>query len=344
MRSRSILAVVVLATLIICVPHLDSAQAGVIKLGTSQAGELDKSSAQQFAVYFKNTVERRTGGVLKVEIYPANQLGTERDVIEAIRVGSVEMACLSEGAMPAFFPPIQVLGQPYLFKNEAVAWKVLDGPFGQQLAEALRQKTGIRILGFGENGMRNFTNNVRPIRKPEDLKGLRMRTMETPAHMEMMKALGATPVAVSSPETYMAMMQKVVDGQENPLTVIDFFKYDEVQKYAITDAHLYSPHLILTNDKWVKALPADQQAIVQDAVNIGKVVARGNLQNLLNTSYENLRKRGMDIYNPTAAEKDAFRKASQGQVREWLIKNVGKDWVERLDAATREAERDLAMK
>ena len=220
----------------------------------------------------------------------------------------------------------------------------MDGPFGQQLAEALRQKTGIRILGFGENGMRHFTNNVRPVRKLEDLKGLRMRTMETPAHMEMMKALGATPVAVSSPETCMAMMQKVVDGQENPLTVIDFFKYDEVQKYAITDGHLYSPHLILTNDRWVKALPAEQQAIILDAVNIGKVVARGTLQNLLNTSYENLRKRGMDIYNPSAAEKGAFRKTAQGPVRDWLIKNIGRDWVDRLDAATRDAEKDLALK
>ena len=315
-----------------------------IKLGTSQAGDLDKSSAQQFAVYFKTTVENRTGGALKVEIYPANQLGAEREVIEAVRMGSVEMACLSEGAMPGFFPPIQVLGQPYLFKNEAVAWRVLDGPFGQQLAAALRQKTGIRLLGFGENGMRHFTNNVRPIRKPEDLKGLRMRTMETPAHMEMMKALGASPVAVPSPETYTAMQQKLVDGQENPLTVINFFKYDEVQKYLTTDGHIYSPHVIIANDKWFKSLSAEQQGIVQEAVNIGKVVARGTLQNLLVASADTLKKRGMDIYTPSAAEKEAFRKAAQGPVKDWLVKQVGKEWVDRLDAATRDAEKDLAVK
>jgi len=321
-----------------------ASQPGIFKLGTSQAGELDKSSAQHLAVHVKNAVEAQTGGALKVQIYPGNQLGGEREVIESIRLGSVEMACLSEGAVPGFFPPIQVLSQPYFFRNEAVAWKVLDGPFGQYLSEAMRQKTGIRVLGFGENGMRNFTNSVRPIRKPEDLKGLKMRTMETPAHMEMMKALGAGPVPVPAPETYTAMQQKMVDGQENPLTVINFFRYDEVQKYAILDGHIYSPHVIMVNDRWFKGLPPAQQVILQDAVNIGKYVARGALQNLIAQAYNDLTKRGMQIYTPTAEEKEAFRKASQGRVREWIVKNVGQEWVDRLDAALKEAEKELAVK
>jgi C4-dicarboxylate-binding protein DctP len=192
--------------------------------------------------------------------------------------------------------------------------------------------------------MRNFTTSARPIHKPDDLKGLKIRTMETPAHMEMMKALGAGPVPVPAPEIYTALQQKLVDGQENPITTINFFKFDEVQKYAILVGHIYSPHLIIVNDRWFKALTPAQQVILQDAVNIGKYVARGVLQYQNAQAYDALIKRGMEIYTPTAAEKEAFRKASQGPVRDWVVKNVGQEWVDRLDVALKEAEKELAVK
>lgn len=316
----------------------------VIKIGHQQVQDPNKSGVQSFALVFKSLVEGRTGGAIEVRIFPSAQLGGERDLFEGVKMGTVEMAAITDGPVPGFFPDIHVLSQPYLFKNEAVAWHVLDGPFGQELSAALLQKTGVRNLGWGENGFRHFTNKVRRIRSPEDLKGIRMRTMETAAHMAMMKALGANPIAMAWPEVVPGLQQGVIDGQENPVPTIEQNKLDEVQKYLTLDGHLYSPHVLIINDRFFRSLPPDQQVILQEAVNIGKVVARGTNQMITMNAIAELQRRGMDVYFPTAQEKEAFRKATQGPVRDWIISQIGSDWVGKLDKAVREAETDLGIK
>ena len=147
--------------------------------------------------------------------------------------------CMVSGAIAGYFKPAMVLDIPYLFSSAPVAWKVLDGKFGDELAAALLDKTGMRVLAYGETGFRNFTNSKRPIKSPEDLKGLKIRVMETPLYITLVKALGAAPTPIAWTETYTSLQQGVVDGQENPVSVIIQAKFAEVQKYLTLDGHTY---------------------------------------------------------------------------------------------------------
>jgi len=168
----------------------------IIKYAHADPPDPINGPAHGDALTFKSLVESGSNGRIKVEIYPGAQLGSERELLEGVHMGTIEMCNVSEGSVAGFFPDILVLSIPYLFDSAPQAWKVLDGPFGQDLMEEMRKATGIRCLTITENGFRNFTTDVRLIKKPEDLKGLKIRTMENPAHMEMVKALGAeaTPI------------------------------------------------------------------------------------------------------------------------------------------------------
>ncbi|MCX5909562.1 MAG: DctP family TRAP transporter solute-binding subunit, partial [Deltaproteobacteria bacterium] len=190
---------------------------------------------------FKRVVEGQTQGAIEVRVYHAAQLGDEREALEGVKVGTVEMAVLSSGPVPRFFAPAMVFDIPYLFSSAPLAWEVFHGWFGREFAEAMRQQTGVRVLAITENGFRNFTNQVRPLRRPEDLRGLRIRTMENSAHIAMVKAMGAIPVPLVFSELYMALRHKVVDGQETPVALIRDLKFYEVQKYCILDGHIYNP-------------------------------------------------------------------------------------------------------
>jgi len=282
------------------------------------------------AVTFKNLVESASNGRIKVEIYPANQLGSEREQLEAVKMGTVEMCNVSEGSVAGIFPEILVLGIPYLFESAPLAWKVLDGPFGKDLMEEMRKKTGVRTLTITENGYRNFTNRIRPVHKPEDMKGLKIRTMENPAHMEMVRALGASPTPVAWGETYTALQQKVVDGQENPVSLIAAMKFYEVQKYLTLDGHVYSIDFTFINDAFLQKLPKDLRRIVEDAAIIGGTFHRGDQQYTSAIGVEDLIKKGMEVYVPTPAEIDAFAKATQPRVVEWVKKQVAPKWVDYL--------------
>ncbi len=282
------------------------------------------------AVTFKNLVESASNGRLKVEIYPANQLGSEREQLEAVKMGTVEMCNVSEGSVPGIFPEILVLGIPYLFESAPLAWKVLDGPFGRDLMEEMRKKTGVRTLTITENGYRNFTNRVRAIHKPEDMKGMKMRTMENPAHMEMVRALGASPTPVAWAETYTSLQQKVVDGQENPVSLIVAMKFYEVQKYLTLDGHLYSIDFTFMNDAFFQKLPKDLRRIVEDSAVASGLVHRGMQQYTSAIGVDELIKKGMEVYVPTPAELDSFAKATQPKVVEWVKTKVPAKWVDYL--------------
>ena len=224
------------------------AQQVSLKLATVEPGDINASPALAAAVVFKHEVESRTGGRVKVDVFPGGQLGNERELIEALRMGTVEMAITSDGPVGGFFEPILVLGIPYAFPSTVTAWKALDGPFGQELMESMRQKTGIRCLAVTENGFRHFTNNSRVIKGPADMKGLKIRTMENPSHMAIVKAMGADPTPIAFGELYSALQQKIVDGQENPIAVLYMIKGYEVQKYLTLDGHVYNPSFLWVND------------------------------------------------------------------------------------------------
>jgi len=277
---------------------------------------------------FKKIVEQKTAGKVKVEIYPANQLGKEREQFEGVKLGTIEMSMIADGPIAGFFPEIMVIGIPYLYSNEAVAWRSLDSAFGKGLFEEMRNKTGVRALGIGENGFRNFTNRTRPIRTPDDLKGLKIRTMENPAHMAMVKALGASPTPIAWGEVYMALQQGVVDGQENPVSVIQVAKFNEVQKYLTLDGHVYSILPILINDKFFLSLSPDVQKIITDSAKIMVTISRGQNVYLVANGVKSLQDKGMEVYAPNEKELQMFRDRSQKPVIEFLETKVDKKWID----------------
>jgi len=289
---------------------------------------------------FKKVVEQKTAGKVKVEIYPANQLGKEREQFEGVKLGTIEMCMIADGPIAGFFPEIMLIGIPYLYSNEAVAWRSLDSSFGRDLFEEMRKKTGVRTLGIGENGFRNFTNRVRPIRTPDDLKGLKIRTMENPAHMAMVKALGASPTPIAWGEVYMALQQGVVDGQENPVSVIQVAKFNEVQKYLTLDGHVYSILPILMNDKFFSSLSPDVQKIITDTAKIMVTISRGQNVYLVANGVKSLQDKGMEVYAPTEKELQMFRDRSQKPVIEFLETKVDKKWIDLALKSAKASEKD----
>ncbi len=282
-------------------------------------------------VRFKEYVEFKTNGEITVRLFPGNQLGGEREMIEQVQQGSLELTFPADGAMAGFYPPIQVWSIPYLFESATIAWDVINGPFGDAMREDMLEETGIRALAFSQNGFRSFTNNTRPIINPEDMAGLKIRTMESPVYMEMVDSLGATAVPISGAEVVMALRQGVVDGQENPPAVVYSGGHGEVQRYYTLNEHTFGLHVIIANNEWFESLSSDHQQIIQDAARI-----MAWTENLQKTEGDWLYSRrlqeelGMEIHVSTPAEKAAFRDIVQEPVVEFIRGRVGDELVDEL--------------
>ncbi len=148
------------------------------------------------ALAFKDHVEKATNGSLKVELYPAGQLGPAQQVMEGLRLGTVELAVVHDGGIPGVYKTFNIFGLPFLFNDHAHAYAVLDGKFGQELAEDMRKRTGIRLMAYADNGIRHFTNSKRAIKTPEDMKGLKIRVQPSPVFVKLVESLGASPTAI----------------------------------------------------------------------------------------------------------------------------------------------------
>ena len=307
-----------------------------IKLGHADPPDVYTSRKAASSTVFKQIVESETGGAVEVQVFPAGQLGGEQALAEATKLGNIQASMLS-GPFSNFCKEAQVLDIPYLFSSYLVAWKVLDGPFGKELAQECL-KTGMRVLEYGQVGFRNFTNSARPIKTPADLKGMKVRVMESPVYMSLIRSLGAAPTPVPWTETYTALQQKVVDAQENPVSSIKFAKLYEVQKYLTLDGHTYGVSFMLMNEKFFQGLPKEFQAIVKNAAATASVVENGidTLDSSLGIQF--LKDKGMEVYAPTPKEKAAFRDASQKPVIEYLEKQVGRPWIDKVLNAVKSAE------
>lgn len=298
---------------------------------------------QSNAVVFKDYVESRSGGRIKVEIYPACQLGSEREMLEGINLGTIEMANTSEGAVAGFYPDILATAVPYAFKNRRIAWEVLDGPYGQELRKDILETTGMRVLTFSDNGFRNFTNDVRPIHTPEDLEGLKIRTMENPAHMKLVEAMGGIPTPIAWAECYNALQAGTVDGQENPVSLIVSKRFYEVNKYCTLDGHIFSIDFIWINEDFYQSLAPDLKQIVKDGAIQATLVQRGMklLTNALGV--DKLKEEGMEVYTPTAEELAQFQEAAQKPVLDWLETQVDPSAIDKFLNAIKEAEKKISV-
>lgn len=247
------------------------------------------------AEQFKKLVEERSNKEIIVNIFPQAQLGSERDSIEGVRMGTLEMTAIAAaGALPSFVPETGVLAMPYVLHTRPQTYAILDGAFGQELNKYIEKK-GLINLAFWEVGFRHFTNNVKPIKTPADLKGLKIRVQESKVWMELIKTLGGIPAPVSFGELYSALQQKVVDGQENPIATIYSMKYYEVQKYLSLDGHTYEAAAVLVNPKFFNNLSAGHKKIIIDAAKETAGFQRKELEQLDSERLAVIKKAGVTV-------------------------------------------------
>lgn len=214
---------------------------------------------------FAELIKAKTNGEITLDAFHSSQLGSERELIEGMQMGTVDMAVISTAPLAGFTKSFLVYDLPFIFPNSQAAHKVLDGEIGQKSLADL-DKIGIVGLAFYENGFRQVTNSVRPIVKPEDARGLKIRTMENKIHMASFRAVGANPVPMAFGELFTALQQKTIDAQENPLPIIFTSKFYEVQEFCSMTNHFYSPApLLMSKAVWNKLTPEQQTAIKEAA-------------------------------------------------------------------------------
>lgn len=304
----------------------------VMKYGHFQPAKLDQPK-HAAALAFKNYVEANTKGSIKVEVYPAGQLGNEVTVIEGLKLGTMELVVLHDGPISTFYKPFMLYAIPYLFDDQAMAWSVVDGPFGKEMAADMVKKTGVRMMALADNGIRHFTNSKRPIKSPEDMKGLKIRVMPGPIWSKLVESLGASPSPVPWGELPAALQQGVVDGQENGVTNILAASLYQSQKYISLDGHVYSWHAYLMNDKFFNGLTPAEQQVVLKGIQIAKIIHRGMTCAQDLNAPTMLGSLGMEV-TPLAPEQvAAFRNKAQPAVRAWVEEQIGKEWVEKLFSA-----------
>ncbi len=243
---------------------------------------------------FGKEVEKRTNGRYKIQSFYSGSLGGERESIEAVQLGTQELTFSSTGPVPNFVPEARILDIPFLFRDKAHARAVLDGPIGQELLAKFEPK-GFKALAWGENGVRHMTNSKRSVTNPDDLKGLKMRTMENPVHVAAYKGLGIVTTPMAFPEVFTALQQGTVDGQENPLSVIMASKFDQVQKHLSLTGHVYSPGIFLMSKAaFDKLSAADKQAFL-DAAKEGVKANRARVDQDDAQGVSELRSKGMTV-------------------------------------------------
>ena len=310
----------------------NAAQSKELKYAHFQAADLN-SPKHAAALAFEACVEGKTSGAIDVQVYPASQLGNGGEVIEGLQLGSIQMGVVHDGPISGVYKPFSVLAMPYLFDDQAMAWSVMDSSFGDELFEDMRKKTGIRVFGVADNGVRNFTNSKKPVATPADMNGLKMRVMTAPVWTKLVDSLGASPMPVPWPELPSALQHGVVDGQENGVTNIVNASLYQHQKYVSLDGHVFSWHAYMMSDQFYDSLTGPEKKAVDQCTQISIIIHRGMTAAQDANATTILSEKGMTVVPVSPEQKDQFRKLAQPAVREFIVGEIGEDWPNKLDAA-----------
>jgi TRAP-type transport system periplasmic protein len=255
---------------------------------------------------FAEIVAAKSGGKLKVNLYPGGALGSDAANVSALQGGTLDMVVLNAGILASQTKEFAVFDFPFMFASPREADAVVDGPFGKMMLDKLDAK-GIRGLAYWELGFRNITNSRRPISKVEDIAGLKLRVIPNAINVDWVNALGANPTPLAFPEVYAALEQKAIDGQENPLTVINANKFHEVQKFLALTNHQYNPQAVIFSKKIWDTLTNDEKKLFADAgIEAGKVQRQAS-RSQMGAALDNLKKNGMQVSEFSAAELAKFR-------------------------------------
>lgn len=277
---------------------------------------------------FKKIVEEKTNGRYKVEIYFSNQLGDDTKATEALRAGTLESCVTSTAPLVGFAPQLGIFDIPFLFPNGEVADKVLDGKIGQQLSD-LMPKYGLINLAWAENGFRDLTNSVKDVKTPDDLKGMKIRTMDNKFHLEAWRLMGSNPTPMSWSEVFTALQQKAVDGQENPVPNCYSARIQEVNKHWTITNHIYSPFMFLFSKSIWDTIPAEDQAIIREAaIETAKYEKELNRQATVD-DLKKVQAEGVTVTTLTPEELKAFQDKT-APVWDSVGKQVGADLITQL--------------
>ncbi len=286
--------------------------------GTNESFHLHRSLEE-----FKRLVEERSEGRYKVQIYPQSQMGPDREMVEATQSGMLQMAVPPSSILSNWDPAFDVIELPFIYPSKEAAFKVVNSEAGDELLSRLN-RLNLEGLGFMESGVRNITNNKRPITSAEDLKGVKLRTMKVPSHLDTFKSLNASPTPMNFGEVYSALQQKVIDGQENPISIIHSQRFYEVQKYMSLTSHVVTFYLPVMNyEFWMMQSPEDQallKAAIDDAFDFQQaIIAKEEGQQIAD-----MKAAGMEINELDPAELAKLVELTK-PVREKYRSKVGED-------------------
>ncbi len=305
MKKCIVLFMMVLLIVSLCFSQQVSKKVYTLKIGHVMSVD---SIRQKALLDFKKYVEEKSNGQIKVEIYPGSQLGNEADMIEAMKMGTLEG--FVGGVFDSQTPKLNLILMPFFFENQEDLMKVAHSEIGTMIMKSA-EAYGIKMLAFGDGGSREFTNNVRPIRTPADMKGLKIRAPAIESIIQTLNALGANVVSIPLGDAYMALKTGVADGQENPLPTIGDSKFYEVQKYMTLIDYQFHPEPIDVGLAWYNKLPSELQKVLQDGAWL-YVDSQNALRKELNDYYyKMIVDAGVQVYKPTSAEREMFVKACQ---------------------------------
>jgi len=255
---------------------------------------------------FAEIVTAKSGGKIKINLFPGGVLGGDAPNVSALQGGTIEMVVLNSGILASQEKEFGVYDFPFMFANAKEADTVVDGPFGRSMHQKLESK-GIVGLAYWELGFRNITNSKRPITKVDDISGLKLRVIPNAINVDWVKALGANPTPLAFPEVYAALEQKAIDGQENPVTVINANKFYEVQKNLVISNHQYNPQSVIFSKKVWDTLSNDEKKILSDAAAEAAKFQRQASRDAAGTALDNLKKNGVQVTELSPAELVKFR-------------------------------------
>lgn len=307
----------------------------VLKISHLNPGDPFNNNSGAMTSVFKSLVEAGTNGSVKVQIFSDGQLGKDNEVIEQTRTGVIQSNISSSGGVAQFYPLIGVFDLPFAFPNISVVHDVMDkdSSFGQKLSADIEKKTGLKVLGMLDSGgYFAITNSKKPIKQMEDMKGLRIRTMTLPTHEAIISSLGGKPTPLPWAEVYTALQTGVADGQMNPVPIIAFAKFDEVQKYLTLTQHIITPYVWFINMDFYNSLTDDEKEVVDYAAKAAVVAGRG-ISRIIEASSRGLPhlSKKLEVNSISAVERKKFASVSQPAVKSLISEKFGAEGIDMLE-------------
>jgi len=323
LRGAASVGVAILLALTAGLALTGAAMAEVIKVAHADNEQHPKHIA---FLRFADMVKEKSGGRLTVEVYPSGQLGGERELVEALQTGAVQITSVSNGVMSAFSKPFMLLDIPFLFENAEAARKAIDG--AQEVLFSKLDENGLHGLAIWEQGFREVSSAKKPIKTMDDLQGMKLRTMEAPLHVEAWKAMGANPTPMSWGQVYPSLQTGVIDGQENPLYVVTQEKLYEVQKYVALTNHIYDAMPVVASGSWWNGLSAEDKKIINDAMDEATTLERKLVGEEVEKARAELGTLGVTVVSVPDSEIAKMRAAAQAPVIATVKKELGDSLVD----------------